>query len=215
MNATVELVPGYLDAVKHEKLVRESAFVLGYQNICGFEIKPFSLRHYATLRAIGNPLLFGGTPTPLELVAFLWVVSACNWGQREPTRSFLRKCRSFLPSTGRFFIRSRSLRSIVIASELVTKLREYVTDATQDFPEQSNGNKIQKSYYSDVAWMCHYFGKHYGWHDEFTLDCPMTRLLQFYRCIREQSSLENGGRSSPMFNPSDAILGDYIKGQKL
>ena len=68
--------PKWLAAVAREREIRESAY-LGLRTPVfdgAIMLAPLTLRQQATLFAARNPIVYGGTSTDAEAVAFLWAL---------------------------------------------------------------------------------------------------------------------------------------------
>src|SRR5690606_21922644 len=142
----LENVPGYVEAVSQENLVRDAAFFGLTENVAGYELVQMNMSHWLVLRLARNPLLSGGTPSPSDLAQFLWLLSP-NWNAVGKGRSkFLRRCRrDFAPS--RFL--KRNARRIIRAAEIVHGCREYLKETFQDRPANS-ARSFSAPHYSDM-----------------------------------------------------------------
>src|SRR5689334_3095256 len=88
-------IPGYASAVIKERLVRDAAFLGITESLGPFEVLPLTLRHWIILRLVGNPLILrDGTPSPDDLVNFLWLLSTeFSPIDKKAKRRFERRCR--------------------------------------------------------------------------------------------------------------------------
>lgn len=211
MIAGVFDIPGYREAVVKERQIRDAAFLPVNEKVAGFEVVPMTLQQFDTLRFVENSLLSSSAiPSPLEIVSFLWMLNPRYKVGVKPPPWFLKQCRFFIPPTAPLLktklamvIHERkTAETIRNAIHVIAQCREYVEESTMDFP--SGGGKSVKSYYSDVAGLCHVFAREYGWTDEKTLNTPIKRLLQFINAMKE------GGDKASVSNPSDRILGAWI-----
>src|SRR5690606_19106203 len=127
----LENVPGYVEAVSQENLDRDAAFFGLTENVAGYELVQMNMSHRLVLRLARNPLLSGGTPSPIDLAQFHWLLSP-NWNAVGIGRSkFLRRCRrDFAPSR---FIK-RNARRVLRGAEIVAACREFLNRTFQDRP---------------------------------------------------------------------------------
>lgn len=211
MIAGVFEIPGYVEAVLKERQIRDAAFLPVNENIDGFEVVPMTLQQYDILRFTGNPILQKeGIPSPRQLVNFLWLLNPAYRAGISAPPWFLKKCRAFIMPTPpilktetAMLIYGRKVESAMQgAVEIIALCRQFVEEATMDFP--SSGSKSTKSYYSDIAGLCHIFAIKYGWDDEKTLRTPLKRLLQYSNAMKEASD------KTAVSNPSDRVLGAWI-----
>lgn len=189
--------PQYLEAVEKERVNRDASFMQINEWIGRFEVMPMTLRHYLILRTIGSPLLSGGTPTPLDVARFLWVLQP-NYSTSPKARDkFLRKCRrEFIPQ---WFNRQRKLN---IAAEIIGAARRYVGEAFDDAAPPKKTAIIEKEYFSDAASICAQFAREYGWDDDVVLNKPIKRIFQYFK---EQKQHREGSKAI-LFNKSEKFL---------
>src|SRR5436190_22202349 len=92
-------IPGFAEAVIKERLVRNASFIGITESLGTFEVVPLTLRHWIILRLVRNPLVTSGTPSPDDIVNFLWLLSAGFSATRKSAkRRFERRCRKlFFP----------------------------------------------------------------------------------------------------------------------
>lgn len=206
-------IPGYAEAVMHERQIRESAFFPLNEKIGGFEVTPLTLLQYDMLRMIRSPLLWPeAIPDHLELAAFLWILSPhFQVNDCSAKRGHFKACLRFAPpsmpiwKTNRAMVRYNAKFEACIkeAQAIIGEARKYIADATMDFPTGSG--KSTKSYYSDIAYLVIFFSKNCGWDDDKVLRTPLKRLLQYQKAI-----LEMLGAKGVLANPSDAITGRWM-----
>ena len=201
----VELIPGYRAAVDTEQLSRDASFLPITETVGGFELRPLTLRDYITLRMMRSPLICGGTPSPGQLAAFLWLLSPSHrpgltLGAFLNRRLFLRRCKYFLPSSNRADRPERMAN----AARLLVAIRAYVEEAFQDRPPTKARGWIE-DYYSDAAALCGMLAREYGWSEKAVLDMPMKRIFQYLNEIKAAN-----GSKSPLCNPSDRIKSEFM-----
>ena len=179
-------IPGYREAVKRENDIRDASFLDLTTSICGVEIRQMTPRDLLILDGIGNPLMYGGLPSPAELADFLWKLS--------PLYKENARLRRYL-----FGVTIRKMNFIAA----VQACRRYVDDTFQDSPASSGASAPY------VSWCAHLvvnISTETGWSEAAILNTPLKRLFQYLKAIRRRDNPQ-----APMHNPSDKIRGDYIR----
>lgn len=204
-------IPGYAEARKMEQRNRDADFLGLTEDVGGFECAPLTLRHCLILRMMDSPLLDGRTPNPVELAAFLWLVSTDYSPQGGRARKrLLKRCRAFTPPAlpmiqtkrGMLAWDARFNASMEHAAKVLLASRQYIQGAFTD-AGQRGGNGV--SYYSDAAGLCAAMAKECGWTTAQTLNAPLRQVFQFTRAIRHQNDPK-----AILGNPSDRIRGDFL-----
>ena len=174
-------IPGLREAIEQEQHVRDTAFLELPESVCGFDLKPLTLRHILTLGSIGSPFMRGGHPMPHDVGAFMCVVG--GW---------------------QGFNRWRNLRKLgrVSFRESVEAVDVFVKESFQDSPAESGVETV--SYYSFAASLVDVFAREYGWTEREILNAPVKRLFQYLKAIARR----NG--ETTFFNPSDKVRGDWL-----
>ena len=188
-------IEGFAQAVYIERLVRDSAFLRLNETVCGFELRPMTLRDYIILRIANNPLLGDELPSPAELTQFLWTLSVGY------SRSRLR----------RIFFGLRVNRACAYplkAARLIDSCREYRKEAMQDAPGTTGRTGYRPSYYSDCTYWYGLLAREYGCTMKEVLDMPLKILFQLPGEIKDHHDSKQ-----PKCNPSDKILADYSRKQ--
>src|SRR5882724_1725267 len=142
MATLLDKVPGLRKAVEQEQFIRHVSFLPVNESIEGFPVKPLTLRHLLVLRLQPSPLLSGtATPSPLDLVAFLWLLNpGYTPDSNSPAKKqFLKLCRSFIPSSNA----TAESPQVVAAAKLVMGCRQYVTEAFQDIPARKGNVEFE------------------------------------------------------------------------
>lgn len=185
------IIPGLAEAQAEESALREAAFLPVKESICGIEVEGFSPFHYAILSAAGSPFIYGGTPTTIDIAAFLWVVSP----QYSPRSRFTR---------WRFLRRFRSGFDWLAAMDAI---RAYVSAALADGPTPSGEGGV--SYWSALAGIVDSIASQYHWPEREILRIPFARLFQYQRCIRARVM------EKPIFfnARSDAIISEFQRAE--
>jgi hypothetical protein len=205
-------VPGYLDSVINEKVIRDSAFFGLTENVAGFELKPLTLRNYLTLQFINSPLLAKETPSPVQLAQFLWVNSKDFKVCPRARARFLKGCRFFCPPSPPILFQTRRWRrrfnrAMFEMARVLNAAREYIKQSTMDAPPSRVGNTFSPAHYSEVAFWLSMFKFRYT-HNQI-LEMPMKVL---YQCLNERSEVLSGGKRIA-FNPSDKVLAEWTAAQ--
>lgn len=211
-------IPGLADAVAHERLVRDAAFLPIRENIAGYEVLPMTVRHIAILSMANSPLLYGAIPSPAQLAQFLWAVSPQfspdNVGAAR--RGFITRCREFTPATAPTFffkLRKRSwelanAKKLKRAAEIIDACHKYVFEALQDKPPRARKVGVEPDYYSDACWFCATLAREFGWSEEAILNMPLKRVFQYINLIRRFHDPK-----ALLFNPSESVANAWIAEQ--
>lgn len=212
---SLENIPGYREAQNEEMLLRHAAFLPITENIGGFSVVQMTLRHYLILRTIRSPLLHNDTPSPHDIVRFLWILSPkFTPDTTRPKRWMLKQCRDFQPPKMPFWkSKKRAERwmtgyqsSIERASKILDGCRKYVSDTFMDRPVGVEIQGEDKVYFADACRICALFGREYGWTENDTLSMPLKRVFQYLNEIK-QTKL---GDKAKLWNPSDRVLGQHL-----
>jgi hypothetical protein len=206
--------PDYAEALKRERIIRDASFLNVTESVGGFEILPMNFRHYLILRLANNPLLFDRLPSPVDLAAFLWVLSPAYHPQGLGRRKFLQSCRSFLPPLPPLFPTRRSRARHARQSELAVKTAAHLWDCIREYKreifDEMPGGKISgfdAPYWSDACSICAKFAREFGWNRAETLSLPLKQLFQF---LKEMKAI-NGGPRVILHNPSDAVKARWME----
>ena len=175
-------IPGLREAIEAEQHIRDTSFLPLPESVCGFDVKPLTLRHVLMLGAVGSPFMRGGHPMPHDIGAFLIVVG--DW------KGFKRWC--CLRKLGRVAFR-----------DAVESVDSFVKESFQDSPGGSGVEGV--SYYSFAASIVDLFGREYGWRETDILDAPVKRLFQYLKAISRRSG------ETVLFNPSDRIRSQWME----
>ncbi len=209
-------IPGYAAAVLKERVIRDAAFLGITESVGPFEVVPLTLRHWLILRLVKNPLLHGGTPSPLDVVNFLWLLSP-DYSPTRGKRKFERRCRKiFFPPRYMPVLNTKGARArhelrkekrIAEAAKLVDAIRAFVNETMQDRPPVPQTLAFEADYFSDGAYFCAVFGREFGWSQEDVLNTPLKRLFQYL------NEMKHYHRSpTPLMNPSDSVKATWLRG---
>ena len=183
-------IPDYAAAVEREAALREEAFIDGCTPLCGVRVYALTLRRFVILSGIGSPFLCGGTPTPEQIIIFLWI-------QSRPLgvlTSSSREQRRFAARLGKLDY-----------ADTVGAIREWVATELQDSPSSVVGPR-RAHFASWAAAMVHQIAIEYHWSEAEILDMPLARLFQYGRIIRRRYDPK-----AMLFNPSDKVKGDWLR----
>lgn len=212
-------IPGYLEAVQQERLVRDAALLDITETVNGFELKPLTLRNYLCLRIANSPMLPPyGVPNPVELAQFLWLLSTDYCFDQQKRKRFLKRCQCFTDVPKPIFKTKRAMKrwktrwdeSISSFVKTVNACNDYMNEALQDRPAQTQHNGIpEPDYYSDMISICASFGREFGWTQEYLLNLPVKCVFQYLKEMREYYAIKNQ-RAALLGNPSDRFKSDYL-----
>ncbi len=213
-------IPGYAVAVLKERVIRDAAFLGITESVGPFEIVPLTLRHWLILRMMHSPFLTKETPSPIDLLNFLWLLSPdFSPTNQKAKRQFARRCRRiFFPPRYLALVNTRFARAwyevkrekrLTAAAEIIDAARAYVEESLQDRPPAPKAFGFDADYYSDAAFFCALFGREYGWRMDEILNLPTKVIFQLVNEIRQSR-----GSKTPLCNPSDRIKAAWLKTQQ-
>lgn len=212
------VIPGLAEAQEQEQLIRDAAFLVETETICGFELRPLTLRDLLALRVAKSPFLIGGTPSPQQIADFIWRLSE-NFNPRDKfaQRRVQEQCEKFIPPKPPYLKTPKAIRKWKIKTQLVIHLNvqfilqanSFVMESLRDLPAASNSGAGQSPLFSIAAALCGDFGREYGWSPDTVLDMPIKRITQF---IREIQCRRLGDKArTHLFNPlSDGVKRDFL-----
>ena len=197
---TVE-IPGFADAVRRERTVRESAFSGGNELVAGVEVRPFSLRHLSWLEMARNgfvvPCVFESKD---EMLAHaVQVLYLCRPQFRPPTSPRLSVWQMTRQSMAGSWFGARLLWRMD-GDDVVREVEQWLGDAFMDAPAGSSEGQPAPSYAATQAYILDRFaeaGLPFTLNE--VLDMPMKQLWQHWRLASRRLSDEK------LTNPSDAV----------
>lgn len=209
-------IPGFAEAVLKERTVRDAAFIGLTESVGPFELTPLTLRQWIILRLVNNPLLKDGTPTPQDVVNFLWLLSP-KYHPVIGRKQFHKRCRKlffpprYLPllNTKKAQARHevRKEKRMLVAAQIIDAIRAFVQETMQDRPPAPpNTANFEADYYSDGAYFCAVFGREFGWSQDEVLNTPLKRLFQYLNALKQSY-----GSKVPLCNPSDRIKARFLR----
>lgn len=212
-------IPGYIDAVLQEQLVRDASLLRLREDVAGFECLPFTLRHYLILRLADSPFIPPfRVPMEDDLEFFLWVVSPWYSESGFGRKLFRKCCRCFTHIPPPLFKTKRGLdrwkkRNDDRIKCLVVTIRaaqEYVTEALQDRPASGQVAVPGPSYYSDIIGFAAGLMREYP----LTLDQVLTMPTKIsFQLAKEATQYRHAvaGQNALLGNPSDRIKAAFLK----
>lgn len=205
---TVE-IPGYREAIRKERKVRDAAFLDGNEIVCGVEVRPLCLR-----RAIWLEHAMNGFVVPCrfdneaEMLAHgLQVLFFCSPQFEVPASPRLSFWRSFRDGWREQMFLRQVLRGKKSAA-LLDEIEAWMTDSFMDSPAGGGNNEIAPpSYASYPALIVDKFAEAgLPFTYDQILDMPLRRLWQHWRI----ASARIDGAS--LNNPSDEIAVKHLAG---
>lgn len=201
-------IPGYADAVRRERRVRESAFWAGNEVVAGVEVAPFSLRHLQWLELARNgfvvPCIFDNRDEMVaHAVQVLWF---CRPGFRPPVtvRPGLAQVARIAFSAQLFAVRTLWRNE---PDKLVAEVEQWLADAFMDAPPGSADKPAPPSYAASQAYILDRFAEaNLPFTFDEIMDMPLRRLWQHWRLASRRLADEK------LTNPSDDVATRYLAG---
>lgn len=184
-------VPGYLDAVEREKLVRNVSFLPITLFVEGFELCQMTLNHWLLLYIARSPMVFGGIPRPDQAAQFLWVMNPDYNPEGRGKRALLRRCRKVFRNPSK-------------AQRLVAEINRYMHETMLDL-DRSSGAADETSYFADPCYLVGMLCFHFGWSEDAVMRMPLARIFQYKKVIKLLTA-----SSIPLGNPSERLISDWL-----
>lgn len=203
---TVE-IPGYADAIKRERLIRDRAFLGGSEIVCGVEVNPITVRRLIMLEHAGNgyviPCRFiDDNEAVAHAMALLFFCRVGFEVPKSPRYSFVRS--AFDGARQHFFIRGILRR--MSRDDFLSEFRAWVEVQFMDAPQGSSERIADISYAAWPAYLIDLFAEAgNSFHPDEILDMPLARLWQHWRIAASRV------RGLKLTNPSDSLAVEAIK----
>lgn len=202
------------DAIAHERLVRDASFLCVNENIAGFEVRQLTVRHLVILQLSNSPFLSARTPSPSELVQFLWLLNpSYHPNNGAGKRRFFRRCSGLVPRPAPFFnfgLRKSmwhraNAQTLELAAQVIDAARAYVVESFQDRPPRRQSAGARADYYSDACWYCAELASEFSWSENSIIEMPIKRVFQYVNWIRQHSDPK-----AILCNPSQKITAEWL-----
>ena len=177
--------PGYAEAARRERDIRDVPFLGLPERVCGRDCAPLTLRRLLWLQMVNSPFLSNLDDAPTaeaiqqkpdlfnDLVLFFWITSpAFEAGNTRKQKRFFKSCQKLLKCK---------------VADAVKDIKDYMDEAMMDAGEGVRG---EKSFYSNVASVVSFFRKNYG------LDCDVWENSWLRNLFRRAT-----GRPNPLDIP--------------
>lgn len=202
---TVE-VPGFREALKKERSLRDRAFLGGNEIVCGVVVRQLSLRTSLFLEHAQNgffiPFRFDDDLEVLAHALQVLYFSSPDW--KEPEVKPFTIWSHWTETLRQQRFQRKALRGNT-PSGVVKEVREWIDEAMMDCPAGKESEVPKQSYVSYPASLLDVFAAanyHFTYSD--ILDMPLKRLWQHYRLA------VNRVYEAPLANPSDVIAVEHI-----
>jgi hypothetical protein len=189
MHPSLASIPGYADALKRERDVRDVGILNVNTRICGVEVRQMTLRDWLVLDAIDCELLGGNYMDMVEVVRFMWFMSP-----KFNPKSKWKRWR-FTRRLGRM-----NAKDLSIACE------KYVRDVFIDTPMTivSKGDQWTAPLVSFAASIIHTLADFYGWSKNEIMGMTVKEIFQYMKLINIRRQAEIGEKPI-LANPSDEV----------
>lgn len=165
----------YFAALRLESEIREIAFLPVDLKLLDVPVKQLTPLHVSYLDWMENAYITKGkNPEIKDTLQFLWVVSTeFKLGDDEARSKFYNS------------------HTNVNHEEMSNEIREYIGSSYLDDEPIINRSASTKkkssdeSYYAWIASYVHLLATEYGWTDDYIMNLPIARILQYQRCIIE------------------------------
>jgi hypothetical protein len=180
------------DAHLRESEIREFAFTNRCMKIHGFDCKQFSIRHYIVLDFNNSIFINPGSAGEVnpeevanQIADFLWIISPSYTTDEERFKQFDATVKEKIVELG--------------LDAFIEELDDYLSKSLMDMPQ--DGEPDDKApVISYVASIIDTLAGEYHWTDEYILDLPWARLLQYMRAIEQRKAKERGETTHKLHN---------------
>lgn len=199
-------VPGYREAVKRERFLRDAAWLDGNETLCGEDVVPLCLRRLIWLEQAHNGFI---CPWRWEdddelighALAFVYFLKPHFHPSKLQQKSFLKR---WVLATREHNLRVRLL-SRLSPEKLIEEIHAYLSDCFMDAPSGGGNNVANISYASWPTYILDKFGEAgLTYTADQILDMPIKRLWQHYRVATARIN------DAKLTNPSDDIAVAHI-----
>lgn len=202
---TVE-IPGYREAVKKERTLRDSAFLECNEILCGEEVAPLSLRRLIWLEQAHNgfvcPWRWESDDEVIgHAIAFVYFLKPSF---RPPSKARWTFWDAWRAGYNQHRFAVKMLRRHK-PEEIVGEVGQFINDAFMDAPVGGSSNIASQSYASYPAYIFDRFGEAgLTYTPEQIMDLPLKRLWQHMRVAAARI------HDLKLTNPSDELAVRYI-----
>lgn len=185
-------------AVRRESEIRETSLLPMRFDLMDVEVNQFTPHHYILLDFANNPHISGERePTIDDTIQFLWVVSPeYKHKDKEAFAAFQKK--------------HANLDNEKMSDEIF----EYLSYSLLDLiPTHTADNKPKTNKAPCYAWIIPYIdtiASQYGWTDDYILQLPFARILQYRRAIEERLLASNGSKALLANKLSDTVTKEIL-----
>ena len=203
---TVE-IPGYREALQRERHLRDTAFLGGFEIVCGVEVKPLSLRTLLLLEFAGNgyvnPCYFDNDNEALAHA--LQVIYFCQPSFKAPQTPKYHFWSEWIDAIKQnWFL--RKITKGKKADVLLSEIKDWIADAFMDAPSGQATGYQKQSYASYPAYVLDLFGEAgLMFSEDQIMDMPLKKLWQHWRVSVHRL------HGAVLTNPSDEIAVEKIK----
>lgn len=200
-------IPGYREAVKKERTLRDAAFLDGHEMLCGEIVVPLSLRRLIWLEQAHNGFICPWKwDSDEQLIAHaLALIYFCRPNFQPPNTAKWSFWKAYGHALSQHRFSVRVLRRVG-PEKLVEEVTSWLNDAFMDAPVGSADSVGNQSYASYPAYVFDKFGEAgLTYTPEQIMDMPIKRLWQHFRVAAARIN------DAKLTNPSDEIAVAHIE----
>jgi hypothetical protein len=193
-------IPGFKEAVEAEQAVRSSVLLGIGADVCGIEIRPFTVLDLIHLQAIKSPFVAGGFISRMDCLRFL-VLQSMDYRKPGPgwwERFKLRR---------RNGVVMRKLRR-TSTEEMIQGINGYIEDAFMDSPAGSADSSGSAPVASSAAVMVDAIASEYSWPISEILGLEVAFVFQLFRL---RHIARGGSRAALINRKSSKVVGEYLR----
>lgn len=204
MNVLLSDIPGLAEveaAARREiEHLREIAFLDVPLRMCAQDVEQFKPRHSQLLSIAGNPFVVGGMVGPLDVIQFLWIVSAGFTTNPEDAAAFASQ-----------FDFDSDEDNDEDFENCKAEIYAYLDDAFMDRRPSRKTASAPAPQVCSTASIIHDVAATYGWSRETICNTPFGALLQYIRLIDADRCASHGWSIPPSFSRLDRVRSAFIR----
>lgn len=162
-------IPGYDEALAHERALREEVFAFDFDLVCGVRVLHITPQLLARLFRVNTPFLGEGECNINHVVQLLWIVSPLYSENIEARDAFIEGALPKLLEIGQ--------------EECIEDINRFLDDTFLDAPE--NGGTDSVPYVCSVAWMLYKMRcEPYRIPKSEAEKMPIREIYQYIKCFK-------------------------------
>jgi len=193
-------IPGFKEAVEAEQAVRSSVLLGIGADVCGIEVRPFTVLDLIHLQAIKSPFVSGGFISRMDCLRFL-VLQSVDYRKPGPgwwERFKLRRRNKGIMAR----LKGRS------TEDMIEGINGFIDDAFMDAPAGSADSSGSAPIASSAAVMVDAIASEYSWPISEILGLEVAFVFQLFRL---RHIAKGGSRAALINRKSSKVVGEFLR----